>query len=310
MVNYNEFASLVVEMLGNDNVFLNEPMKNHITFKVGGEVDILATPNSYKETQDLIILAKKYHVPFIVIGKGSNLLVRDGGIRGLVIKLTKLDNIISIGDKIICGTGAYLWDVSQFALEKELSGFEFASGIPGCVGGGVTMNAGAYISEMANVVESVLVVDRDGVLKNLTLEELEMGYRMSNIIKYDYIVLEVVFKLKKSKYSEIEEKIDDFQRRRQDKQPLEYPSAGSTFKRPEGYFAAKLIEDSGLKGFSIGGASVSSKHSGFIINSNNATAKDILDLIEHVRNTVRHKFNVELHTEVRIVGEDKKSKVI
>jgi UDP-N-acetylenolpyruvoylglucosamine reductase len=238
------------------------------------------------------------------MGNGSNLLVKDGGIRGVVVKLTKLKSIKIQGSRIIVSSGACLKDVSQKALDNSLTGFEFACGIPGSVGGAVTMNAGAYNGEISNVIESVIVIDNHTKKRILNLEQLELAYRMSSILKYGYIVLQVTFKLEKGDHSKINDRIENLNRRRSEKQPLEYPSAGSTFKRPEGHFAAKLIEDSGLKGMSVGGAQVSEKHSGFIINKEDATSKDILDLINLVQDTVKQKFNVDLYTEVRIIGED------
>ena len=295
-----EFKAIV----GEDNVLLNEPMCNHVSFKVGGPVDILVLPRNYTDVQELIKICNKHNTPYYIMGNGSNLLVKDGGIRGVVIKLSPL-NIIEVTDnKIVAQSGALLSDVSDAALNNSLTGFEFACGIPGCVGGAVSMNAGAYIGEIKDVIESTLVLDKEGNIKRLAAEELKLSYRNSVILMEGYVVLEATFKLKVGDYDAIKSKIDELQFRRKDKQPLEYPSAGSTFKRPVGHFAGKLIEDSNLKGVSIGGAQVSAKHSGFIINAGNATAKDILALIKHVQNTVHEKFGVELHTEVRIVGED------
>lgn len=292
------------EIVGESNVLVDEPMKNHTSFKVGGPADILVIPSDYEEVQKLIKTCNRNEVPFFIMGNGSNLLVKDGGIRGVIIKLTTLDKIEVQGNKIVAQSGALLSDVSSIALENSLTGFEFACGIPGCVGGAVAMNAGAYISEIKNVIENALIIDKNGDMKRLSLQELELSYRNSVILKNGYTVLESVFSLKQGVYEEIKALIDDLQCRRTDKQPLEYPSAGSTFKRPEGYFAGKLIEDSNLKGVSIGGAQVSNKHSGFIINTGNATAKDVLNLIYYVQKTVFDKYGVELHTEVRIIGEE------
>ena len=304
MKNYLFVAEEFKAIVGEDNVLLNEPMCNHVSFKVGGPVDILVLPRNYTDVQELIKICNKHNTPYYIMGNGSNLLVKDGGIRGVVIKLSPL-NIIEVTDnKIVAQSGALLSDVSDAALNNSLTGFEFACGIPGCVGGAVSMNAGAYIGEIKDVIESTLVLDKEGNIKRLAAEELKLSYRNSVILMEGYVVLEVTFKLKVGDYDAIKSKIDELQFRRKDKQPLEYPSAGSTFKRPVGHFAGKLIEDSNLKGVSIGGAQVSAKHSGFIINAGNATAKDILALIKHVQNTVHEKFGVELHTEVRIVGED------
>lgn len=304
MNKYKDFSSKLTKILDSKDIQIDEPMKNHTSFKVGGPVDILVNPENYQQVVDIINLCKADNVPYYIIGNGTNLLVKDGGIRGVVIKLCKLDEITLEQDKLIAKSGALLKDVSDTALKQGLTGFEFACGIPGSIGGAVAMNAGAYNGEISNVIESAKVIDNDGKIRILNKDELELGYRMSSILKHGYTVIEVTFKLQKGEEGKIKGRIEDLSKRRSDKQPLEYPSAGSTFKRPEGYFAAKLIEDSGLKGTKVGGAEVSEKHSGFIINKNNATAKDILDLIKLVQKTVKDKFNVDLFTEVRIIGED------
>ncbi|KAJ49412.1 UDP-N-acetylmuramate dehydrogenase [Clostridium tetanomorphum] len=304
MSQYKEFAMELVKYLGKENVKIDEPMKNHTSFKVGGPVDVLLTPKSHEQIREAIILAKKNRIPYFVMGNGSNLLVRDGGVRGIIIKLCKLDKISVEDEKIVAQGGALLSKVSSLAAKNSLTGFEFASGIPGSVGGALTMNAGAYNGEISQVIESTLVLDSEGNIMRLSKEKLELGYRMSSILKHGYTVLEAVFKLERGDSQKIYARIEELGKRRREKQPLEYPSAGSTFKRPEGYFAAKLIEDSGLKGTNVGDAEVSKKHSGFIINRGNATAKDILNLIEVVQNTVKEKFNVDLHTEVMIIGEE------
>lgn len=304
MNRYMEFSRILKDLVGTKNVLLNENMKNHTSFKVGGPADIMIIPDNYEELQKTIKLCISEDVPYYIIGNGSNLLVKDGGIRGVVIKLTNLSWIRIDKDRLITGSGALISEVSKKALEASLTGFEFACGIPGCVGGAVAMNAGAYISEVSNVIESAIVIDENGEFKTLTREELELGYRISAVLKYGYTVLEATFKLEYGEFDKIKSKIDDLQKRRAEKQPLEYPSAGSTFKRPEGYFAGKLIEDTGLKGASVGDAEVSKKHSGFIINKGNANARDILELISFVQSKVFDKYGVELHTEVRIIGED------
>lgn len=304
MNRFKNFSTKLMEILDPKDIEIDSLMKNHTSFKIGGPVDILVNPESFEEVVEVVKLCKKDGVPCYIIGNGTNLLVKDGGIRGVVVKLSKLDKIKLQGTKIIAESGALLKDVSDFALENSLTGFEFACGIPGSIGGAVTMNAGAYNGEISYVIESAKIIDSDGNIKVLSKEELELGYRISSILKYGYTVLEVTFNLEKGEYSKIKERIDDLSARRTEKQPLEYASAGSTFKRPEGYFAAKLIEDTGLKGISIGDAQVSEKHSGFIINKGNATAQDILDLIKIVQTKVKDKFGVELSTEVRIIGED------
>lgn len=304
MSRYKEFAINLYDILGEENVKIDEPMKSHTSFKVGGPADILVTPQEYSHIQYLIKYCRGNNIPYFIIGNGSNLLVRDGGIRGIVIKLTKLNKISVSENKVIAEAGALLSKASKIAAEECFSGFEFAIGIPGSIGGALTMNAGAYNGEISQIIKEALVIDKDGEIKKLSKEELELGYRMSAIIKYGYTVLEATFEFQKGDCEKIHERIDDLTRRRTEKQPLEYPSAGSTFKRPEGYFAAKLIEDSGLKGTNIGDAEVSTKHSGFIINKGNAKAQDILNLIKKVQETVKENFDVELHTEVMIIGEE------
>lgn len=292
-------------ILKEENIELNSPMKKHITFKVGGPADVLVYPTNYDEVVDIIKLCNKHDSKYFVLGNGSNLLVRDGGIRGIVIKFSKLNKITVEDSRLIAQSGAMLCDVSKVALDVSLTGFEFACGIPGSIGGATTMNAGAYDGSMSDVVESVLVVDKEGNLKKLTNEEMHFSYRHSAVMDHNYIVLETTLKLKNYDCSEIKTRIDELTDRRNEKQPLEYASAGSTFKRPEGYFAGKLIQDAGLKGKSVGGAEVSKKHSGFIINKGDATASDILNLIKLVQKEVKDQFDVDLYPEVRIIGEDK-----
>ncbi len=304
MNKFKNFSAKLTGILDPKDIEIDEPMKNHTSFKVGGPVDILVTPENFKQVVDVIGFCKEAEVPYYIIGNGSNLLVKDGGIRGVVIKLCKLNEIKIEDDRIIAESGATLKDLSSIAMENSLTGFEFACGIPGSIGGAVTMNAGAYNGEIVNIIESAKIVDTDGTIRNLDKEELDLGYRMSSILKYGYTVLEVTLKLEKGDSDKIKTRIEDLNRRRSEKQPLEYASAGSTFKRPEGYFAAKLIEDSGLKGVSVGDAEVSQKHSGFIVNKGNATAKDVLDLISIVQKKVKDNFNIDLLTEVRILGEE------
>lgn len=308
MNGFKDISKNLSNILEKEDIKIDEPMKNHTSFEVGGPVDVLVTPESFEQVISVVKLCNERNVPYYIIGNGSNLLVKDGGIRGVVIKLCKLNKVSVSGERVIVQSGSTLKDVCKAALENSLTGFEFACGIPGSVGGAVTMNAGAYNGEISQVVESAKVIDKDGNIKLLDKKSLNLGYRMSSIFKYGYTVLQVTFDLKKGDYNKIKSRIDDLNTRRSEKQPLEYPSAGSTFKRPEGYFAAKLIEDTGLKGLSVGGAEVSKKHSGFVINKGNATAKDILDLIKLVQEKVKEKFDVDLYTEVRIIGEEKVNK--
>ncbi|MBU5592592.1 UDP-N-acetylmuramate dehydrogenase [Clostridium sp. MSJ-4] len=304
MNHYSHLVPKLQEILKKEDILLDESMKKHTYFKIGGPADILVTPRTKEELIETVKFCVKSEIPYYIIGNGSNLLVRDGGFRGIIIKLSKLDDVIVEEDKIIAMGGAQLKDVSNCALEHSLTGFEFACGIPGSIGGAVTMNAGAYDGEMVNVIEHALVMDKEGNVLTLRNGELELGYRTSAVMKKGYVVLQVTLQLKSGEKSKIKNRIDELTKRREEKQPLEYPSAGSTFKRPEGYFAGKLIQDSGLKGRAIGGAAVSEKHSGFIINRNNATAKEILELINFVQKTVLDNFSVELQPEVRIIGED------
>lgn len=304
MNQYMEFYKLLGEFYNEEDITVDSPMSEHIYFRVGGPADILVTPVNEEQVVNTLKLCREYNVPYFILGNGSNILVKDGGISGVVIKFNKLNKITTEGNCVTAQSGALLKDVSKAALENNLRGFEFACGIPGSIGGSVFMNAGAYDGEMAHVIKSARVIDENCNIKNLTKEELELGYRSSIVMKKGYVVIEATVELESGEYASIKDKIDDLTNRRESKQPLEYPSAGSTFKRPEGYFAGKLIQDSGLKGFSIGGAAVSEKHSGFVINKGGATAKDVLDVIAHVQKTVKENFDVELHTEVRIIGRD------
>jgi UDP-N-acetylmuramate dehydrogenase len=298
------FINKIKEIVGQENVALDEPMKHHTSFKVGGPADAMVYPTDYDMVKNIISLCKKNNINYFVLGNGSNLLVKDGGLRGIVIKLSKLNKVIIEDTNIIAECGAQLKDVSMASLNANLTGFEFACGIPGTIGGATTMNAGAYDGEMSRALHSALVIDNHGEIRNLSKEELELSYRMSAVLKYGYVVLQVTLKLEVGEHEKIKARIDQLTERRNDKQPLEYASAGSTFKRPEGYFAGKLIQDAGLKGLHVGDAEVSEKHSGFIINKGKASAKDLLELIELVKCKVYEMFGVELHTEVRIIGED------
>lgn len=301
----NKYRELFKDIYSENQIEFNANMSEHIYFKVGGPADVLLIPKTKDQIVRTIKVCKENNIPYYVIGNGSNLLVKDGGIRGVVIKLTELNNIDISEGKVIAETGALLKDASKIALEHNMTGLEFACGIPGSIGGAVFMNAGAYNGEIADVIESAEVLTADGKIINYTKEELNLGYRTSRVMEEKAIVLEAVFALQDGEHEKIKARVDDLTEKRESKQPLEYPSAGSTFKRPEGHFAGKLIQDAGLKGYSIGGAAVSQKHSGFVINKGGATAKDILDLIAHIQSEVRNQFGVELHPEVRIIGEEK-----
>lgn len=306
MNQYKVFERLFKEFYKSENVILDAEMKNYVHFKVGGPADILLIPENKEQVIKSVEICKENNIPYYVVGNGSNLLVRDGGVKGVVIKLNEVNNIKVYGETIEAESGAMLKDVSSAAVENSLTGFEFACGIPGTVGGAVFMNAGAYDGEISHVIESAEVIDNNGEIRSLTKDELELGYRSSIVMKKHYVVLSARFNLKHGEVRKIKEIVQDLTCKRESKQPLEYPSAGSTFKRPTGYYAGKLIQDAGLKGYSIGGAAVSEKHSGFVINKNNATAKDILDLIAHIQNEVKKQFGVDLHPEVRIIGEDER----
>ena len=304
MDQYLKYKDLFEKIYLEDEIMINEDMKNHIYFKVGGPADIFLTPKSIEQLSETVKICKQNNIPYLIIGNGSNLLVKDGGIRGVVIALTKLDKLQSKGNFIKAEAGVLLKDVSDRAVENSLTGFEFASGIPGSVGGAVFMNAGAYDGEIKNVILEAEVLDEEGNVIDLNRDELELGYRTSRVMKDNLVVLSAIFQLELGEKEAIQSRVDELTAKREEKQPLEYPSAGSTFKRPEGYFAGKLIQDAGLKGYSVGGAAVSEKHSGFVINKGGATAKDILELIKYIQDEVYKQFGVELHTEVRILGED------
>ncbi|WP_459479516.1 UDP-N-acetylmuramate dehydrogenase [Clostridium saccharoperbutylacetonicum] len=304
MEHYGKYKNLFEEIYEESQIQLNAKMSEHIYFKVGGPVDILLSPTNIQQIRDSITICKENKIPFYVIGNGSNLLVRDGGIRGVVIKLCELNKIECIDNKVIAECGALLKDVSEKATENSLSGFQFACGIPGSIGGAVFMNAGAYDGEISFVIESAEVLDDNQELKILSKEELNLGYRKSVVMEKGYVVLKATFALVPGQKDVIQARVDELTTRRVERQPLEYPSAGSTFKRPEGHFAGKLIQDAGLKGFTIGGACVSEKHAGFVINKGNGTAKDVLAVIYHVKDEVKKQFGVDLYPEVRILGED------
>lgn len=288
-----------------DLIKLREPMKTHTSFNIGGPADILITPRFEEEIQKIIQFSNKKNIPLHVIGNGTNLLVKDGGIRGIVIKISHKFNDVKInGNTIICKAGVPLSTLAKCVLKHSLTGLEFAYGIPGTVGGAIVMNAGAYGGQMADVVENVKIIDPSGDICIMDKHELGFSYRESIFQKEDYIILEVQMKLELGEYDEIKRKMRDFLSRRKKKQPLELPSAGSAFKRPEGNYAGYLIEQSGLKGFRIGGASVSRQHAGFVVNDDNATGKDVIMLLDHIQNEVMRRYNILLEPEIKIVGED------
>lgn len=284
---------------------LDEPMKLHTTFKIGGPADCLIFPASMEETEKVLALVNEYKLPLTILGNGSNVLVQDKGIRGVVVKFARpMAKIRHEGTRIIAGAGALLKDVSEAAAQSSLTGLEFACGIPGSIGGAIFMNAGAYDGEMKNVADTVRTVDREGRIHTYSRDELDLGYRHSRFQDNGEAIVEVELCLEPGDSKAIRAKMDDFTQRRESKQPLEMPSAGSTFKRPKGYFAGTLIQETGLKGLQVGGAQVSTKHAGFVVNATgNATAADVRGLIHEVQQRVYQKHGVMLHPEVRIIGD-------
>lgn len=282
----------------------NEPLSNYTNTKTGGKADFLAFPANSDEVQELVIYANQQNLPITVIGNASNLIVKDGGIRGLVMILTGMDHVETKDNQIVAEAGASLIEVTKVAQRHSLTGLEFAAGIPGSVGGAIFMNAGAYGGEISMVADSVTVLTPDAKLKTIQRDDLDFGYRHSRVQDEGDIVITATFKLRPGAPTKIQAKMDDLNARRASKQPLELPSCGSVFKRPTGYFAGKLIHDAGLQGYQSGGAQVSTKHAGFIVNVDHATASDYLAVIKHVEATVLTKAGVQLETEVRIIGED------
>lgn len=286
------------------DILLNEPMCKHTTFRVGGEAQCLVRISESRQLEKIIPYLKEIVVPYFILGNGSNLLVGDKGYEGVILQIgSRMNGIWAEGDRIRASAGALLSQVARCAQENGLTGLEFASGIPGTIGGGVVMNAGAYDGEMKQVVEQVTVMSEQGEILVLDGEAMEFGYRTSIIKSRPFVVLEVLMRLKPGNKKEILDKMEELSRRRQEKQPLEFASAGSTFKRPEGHFAGKLIMDAGLRGYSIGGARVSEKHCGFIINTGKATAADVAEVIGEVQERVKDKFGVALETEVIFLGD-------
>ncbi|QDI92409.1 UDP-N-acetylmuramate dehydrogenase [Salicibibacter halophilus] len=290
--------------LPSDRIRRNESLDKYTHTKTGGKADYLVLPNTYEEASAVTAIAYETGVPLTMLGNGSNLIIRDGGIRGIVLHFNRLNKITVQGNTITAQSGAAIIDVSRTALNQTLTGIEFACGIPGSVGGALVMNAGAYGGEVSHVLVNATLLTKDGEIITLKNEELELSYRSSIISKKDFIVLEAVFALEPGKYHAIKAMMDELTYLRESKQPLEFPSCGSVFKRPPNHFAGKLIQDSGLQKARIGGAEVSGKHAGFIVNVDGATATDYLSLINHIQRTVKKKFGVHLHTEVKIIGED------
>ncbi len=294
----------ILKIFPDTQILFDEPMKKHISFKVGGPANFLLLPENSGDILKALEFCDKFKINYYILGNGSNVLVKDNGFDGMIIKIGKQFSDIELNDDIITAkAGVLLSELANFAMENSFTGLEFASGIPGTLGGAVFMNAGAYGGEMKDIIFEVEVLDIDNknviILKN---EQMNFGYRKSIIQDGNYIVLSAKIKLAKGDKSEIIERTKELTKQRKEKQPLEFPSAGSTFKRPEGYFAGKLIMDSGLRGAKIGGAMVSEKHCGFVVNYNNATAKDIIELINYIKAKVYENYEVILEPEVRIIG--------
>ncbi|MDO5145730.1 MAG: UDP-N-acetylmuramate dehydrogenase [Eubacteriales bacterium] len=280
-----------------------EPMSRHTSFKIGGPADIFVQPATVEELCQVLHTAREEKVPFFVMGNGSNLLVSDEGFRGMIVHTGGLLKDVSVEGNIVCAqAGAKLSAVAKAALDNGLSGLEFAAGIPGSLGGAVSMNAGAYGGEMKDVLLDVDVITKEGERLTIPAEDMELSYRHSVVFQKNYVVVSARMRLVPKDKTEIKGRMDELAQARKSKQPLEYPSAGSTFKRPEGYFAGKLIQDAGLKGYTVGGAQVSEKHSGFVVNKGSATAEEVLFLIRQVQKKVKEQFDVELEPEVRMLG--------
>ena len=302
----NNILDKITTVCDRDRILLDEPMSKHTTFRVGGCADYFVTPNSKEEAAAIVRLLLTEKIPFYVCGNGSNLLVSDNGYKGVIVCFSKdCSNIKVSGNEIVAEAGAMLSKVANTAIDNSLQGLVFATGIPGSIGGAIVMNAGAYGGQMSDVVKSVELLDlATGDIVTIDGNNMEFGYRTSIAKTGKYVVLEAKLALSCGDKAQMQQEANELAVKRREKQPLEYPSAGSTFKRPEGYFAGKLIEDAGLKGYTVGGAQVSMKHSGFVINKDNSTAKDIITLIKDVRKIVEEKYKVTLEPEVCMLGED------
>lgn len=299
------FVSQLSASMPTSRILMDEPMSEHTTFAVGGPADVLVLPKSVKEMSLAIRAARSLELPVTVLGGGSNVLVRDGGIRGVVIQLNQMTKVLSCNEtKILASAGYMMKDVCQFAQEQGLTGIEFACGIPGTLGGAVFMNAGAYGGEMSHVVSRVRTVNSTGGVHTYNAPNLGFSYRQSRFQKSQEFVVEIELTLRQGNKAEIQQEMDDLMQKRRSKQPLEMHSAGSTFKRPPGYFAGTLIDQTGLKGLSCGDAQVSTKHAGFVVNTGHASARDVLQVIHEVQKRVEKAHGVHLEPEVRIIGED------
>ena len=297
-----ELAWRMRQIVGEDNVLVDEPMSKHTTFEIGGPADLYVIPETVEEVREVVAVCREAQVPYFVLGNGSDLLVSDEGYRGVIVGLSDgFTNVAIDGDEITCQAGVSLREASEMACELGLSGLEFACGIPGSIGGACFMNAGAYDGCIADVLKSVRVIMPDGTLETIGVDDLAMGYRASRVRDEGLVVLTATFALRPGDPEDIRAKMDDLTHQRESKQPLDKPSAGSTFKRPEGYFAGKLIMDSGLQGYRVGGAAVSKKHAGFVVNLGDATAADVKAVIAYVQDEVQRQFGVHLEPEVRFL---------
>lgn len=299
-----ELIQKISQYIPKERIFVQEPMKLHTTFRVGGPAALYIELTSEQEFRDILTLLDTEEEDYFTVGNGSNLLISDTGYDGIILHPSKEFSDVRVeGERLICESGATLAAIARVAWENELTGFEFAAGIPGSLGGAIVMNAGAYDGEMKQVVESVRMITPQGEVVTKSCEEMHFSYRHSILKEESYVVLSVTIKLNKDDKEQIKTRMDELAAKRREKQPLEYPSAGSTFKRPEGYFAAKLIQDAGLRGFQVGGAQVSEKHCGFVINKDNATAQDVYELMKKVQEQVQEKFSVMLEPEVIRLGD-------
>lgn len=300
----SEFRSKLEGILEEGSIKTQEMMKNHTTFRIGGPADYYVTPKNETQLAAVIALCLETKMPYYLLGNGSNLLVSDEGYRGVIIAMSQAWNYCEIqGEQVVAGAGILLSRLAKRAEEASLTGFEFAAGIPGSLGGALVMNAGAYGSEMKDVLIRAKVMNPQGEVLELSADEMELGYRTSCVPKNAYVVLEGTFQLKTGEQETIQARMEELARKRKTKQPLEYPSAGSTFKRPEGYFAGKLIDDAGLRGFQVGGAQISEKHCGFVVNRGQATALDVLNLCKEVEQKVNEKFGVHIEMEIKTLGQ-------
>ncbi|KZE37022.1 UDP-N-acetylenolpyruvoylglucosamine reductase [Bhargavaea cecembensis] len=299
-----QWADDLKKVIGDDKVKIDEPLSLHTVTRMGGRADLFCDPETEEGVQAVVRYAHENGIPVLLLGNGSNMVVRDGGVRGIVLNLSNLNEIRFDGKSVYAESGADIKVVSRESASRGLTGFEFACGIPGSVGGAMVMNAGAYGGEIKDIIHRCTILTPEGERMVLSKEELELGYRTSIIAKKGYYVLSAEFTLEEGDQEEIDAKVADLTHQRESKQPLEFPSAGSVFKRPPGYFAGKLIQDSGLQGKGFGGAEVSTKHAGFIVNKNGATATDYIRTIEMVRDAVKSNFGVDLELEVKIVGEE------